>query len=200
MKRLLILMCCGLFVMAFTACDDESSGDTPVPPPPPQADGEVPEFHEEVDARRKDEFGVPSEAEPELVRAFNATLEERTLETGNRFDIDRGPFQENLNAEILADFEGVEMRGGAHNRRTREDLAFNGLEDLSEAELIEVCEAISEYLATVPEHVTMRGPVVFVGSNYQLDETSERTNHHVITPVFYNETLAPNDPGSCTVV
>ena len=199
MNRLPILFCCALFLLAFTACDSDNDS-APATTPAPQAGGEVPEFHEEVDARAEDEFGVPTSADPDLVSAFNASLETHNSETSNRFDADRGAIQDVINAEVLADFDGVEMGGGAHNRYTREDFTFDGLEDLSEAELIEVCEAVSEFLSTVPEHVTMRGPVVFVGANYQLDETSDLPNHQVVTPVFYNDRLAPGEPGSCTVI
>ena len=202
MNRVLMISLCGLVTLGLMACENESSDDAAPASSEvrAQASGEIPEFHEEVDAREEDEFGVPVAAEPELVEAFHATLDERNMETMNRFDISWGPFQELLNTEVLADFEDVAMEGGAHNRIAREDLILGGLEDRSEAELIEICEAISEFLATVPEHVTMRGPVVFVGANYQLDETSSLPNHQVVTPVFFNETLAPGEPGECVVV
>lgn len=226
MKRLPISFSCVLSILAFTACDDDTTTTDPqavsvVPevdetPPDPQA-VRPSEFQEEIpDNRTRDYYGVPTTAAPDLVRAFNASLEELTPQTRNRFEVTpaaRSLVLRDVNVKVLADFDGIELadanRGtredyiDAHGvgtvpfRTKRQDYTFDGLEDRSEAEIIEVCEAVSEFLSNVPGYITMRGPVVFVGDHYQLNEFGNRS---IRIPVFYNDRLAPGEPGSCTVI
>ncbi len=202
MRRLFVLLCCGLLLSFAVACDE---ADESVQGEAEEESASVEESEVEEDPMahmRFDEQGAPRSADPELREAYmdeRAANEEWGDEFHPRFEvIDRDGFDAAVNTEILADWP-MEVSGRSGNQPARVTKTFDGLDEMSEDEILEACEAISAYLAEVPESVEMVGPVVFVGST-MVERESDGRRESVLTHVFYNDRLMAGEAGSCTIL
>ena len=211
--RMILLVICGFFLLGITDCDDgddaegaaesDESGDSQ-----PADDEDIPDLTGDENEFQigyrtfyhmgSDEFGVALQADRDLVESYVKEMVEADEEPEMLFEVnDSFALRDLLNADLLADSK-ADMNGtsGAYPRRG--EIIFDGLSEMSEDELKELCEVFSEYLAGEPEHVELVGPVIFVGSH--MVESEDEPGFYPVTPVFYNDRLAPGDTGSCTVL
>ena len=148
-----------------------------------------------------DQYGAPTQADPEIHEAYVRDL----LETGRydesttaRFEVpDHTALAEALNSRVLLDLD-TQVQGHHGSYIQRQELIFDDLSGFTNTELIEICERVSGYLAGMPETAEIVGPVAFVGSH--MVESVDEPGFFPVTPVFYNDRLAPGDSGSCTVL
>ncbi len=188
MKLFTIIMSIG--VLAVTACKGDGTSE--------ETSAESANIEgEPSDDVESEETGAPHGPDEELVSAFFQSGEDGY--PGVKV-LDGEQLSAELNERIFDAYDA-----DAHNHNSISDLRLelyiNGLEDMSEDELMSACEAVTAYLLEDPDPLEITGPIAMVGGGTTPVTEDDGTERIIPTDFFYNSGIQlPDNSGTCVVL